>query len=344
MRSDVSSHQSTVFTGPSNPAALCLQLIRLKQPVTRTFLVDHSPHSQPTITRAILSLISAQLVRERPDKIMPQGPGRPKIPLEMTPSPWVHVGVAIGTKSTYLGIYGTRGQLLREQFVEIAPAEHPIGTFISEIVTHISAMVSNTKLPLASVGVSTSGKVDESTLITAPNLGWDQADITQPLSKALEVPVTVASVVEAIAGAEQHTQFPPKPQPQGKKAQKTRAHRGLIFYVDDSIGAATHTYNSVNLLEVGKYHSLEEAATDLAAKTTPDTIVLAGSAFENSTDAHAVGRALRASKHPNVEIRVIPTHIDNARAAARSVALSSLLVDPVNFARSLSGSLGNYSI
>jgi len=200
---------SPVFRGPTTPAAVCFQVIRLKQPVTRTHLFQHSTHSQPTIARAVTALIDAHLVRERPDKIVAEGPGRPKIPLEMTPTPWVHVGVALGTKSTYLGIYGTRGQLLREQFVEITPAKHRMSAFIAEIIPHINAMVASTQLPLANIGISASGVVREQKFITAPNLGWDSEDIVTPFARLFDVPITVASVVEAIAGAEQQTQEPP---------------------------------------------------------------------------------------------------------------------------------------
>ncbi len=351
MRSENSFGHSTVFTGPASPAALCLQLIRLKQPVTRTFLVDHSTHSQPTITRAVLALIGCQLVRERPDKIMPVGPGRPKIPLEMAPTPWALLGMAIGTNSTYLGVYGTRGQLLREQFIEITPSEHTLSNFVNEVVPHINSMVSDSKLPLVNIGISTSGLVDNQNLITAANLGWDRADIIGPLKQALDVPISLASVIEAIAGAEQQSQIPPKPTPKTRpnqkkvvKTAKNRDHRGLIFYVDDSIGAAIHTHNSVTPLEVGNYSSLESAALDLASRTSPNTLVLAGSAFENSADAHAVGRALRSSKHSKIEIRVIPTHLDNARAAARSVALVRLLTNPIAFANYIEATTGQYFI
>ncbi len=355
MRLDNSFGHSTVFTGPASPAALCLQLIRLKQPVTRTFLVDHLQHSQPTITRAVLALIRNQLIRERPDKIVTTGPGRPKVPLEMAPTPWALVGMAIGTNSTYLGVYGTRGQLLREQFVEINPAELTISSFINELLPQINSMVSDSKLPLASLGISTSGIVDEQQLITAANLGWDHADVVTPFEQALGIPVTLASVIEAIAGAEQQTQMPPRPLPPRNKSKATppkrimrgpraKDHRGLIFYVDDSVGAAIHTHNDVTLIEVGNYADLEEAAVDLAARTSPDTLVLAGSAFENSVEAHAVGRALRSSEHAKVEIRVIPTHIDNARAAARAVAVARLLADPVSFAKRLDIAAGQYFI
>ncbi|MDO4630945.1 MAG: ROK family protein [Corynebacterium sp.] len=333
---------SSVFRGPTTPAAVCLRIIRLKQPVTRTHLFEHSTHSQPTIARAVMALINAQLVRERPDKITAEGPGRPKIPLEMTPTPWVHVGVALGTKSTYLGIYGTRGQLLREQFVEITPAKHRMNTFIAEIIPHINAMVAATKLPLVNIGVSTSGVVREQKFITAPNLGWEGQDIVTPLERLFDVPITVTSVIEAIAGAEQQAQEPPL---RPTADETPHEHRGLVFYVDDSTGTAIHTMNSVELIKVGNYATLAEAAVDLTVQTKPDTVVLAGSAFANPTDAHAVGRALRESPESSgVEVRVIPTHIDNARAAARALALNGLLTDPLGFTKQIEFNGGTYSI
>ncbi|MBG9370397.1 ROK family protein, partial [Corynebacterium diphtheriae bv. gravis] len=36
---------------------------------------------------------------------------------------------------------------------------------------------------------------------------------------------------------------------------------------------------------------------------------------------------------PNIEIRVFPTHLDNARAAARAVALDHLIEDPLGLAK-----------
>lgn len=332
---------SPVFRGPTTPAAVCFQVIRLKQPVTRTHLFQHSTHSQPTIARAVTALIDAHLVRERPDKIVAEGPGRPKIPLEMTPTPWVHVGVALGTKSTYLGIYGTRGQLLREQFVEITPAKHRMSAFIAEIIPHINAMVASTQLPLANIGISASGVVHEQKFITAPNLGWDGEDIVTPFARLFDVPITVASVVEAIAGAEQQTQEPPL-RPTG--SEPLADHRGLIFYVDDTTGAAIHTRTSVESIDlnIGKYPTLAAAALDLTARTEPDTVVLAGSAFAHRADTQVVGRALQ--EIGGVEVRVIPTHIDNARAAARALALSGLLTNPLTFSKQLSLLIDEYAI
>ncbi|MCQ9359671.1 hypothetical protein NQ007_08830 [Corynebacterium sp. 142RC1] len=47
-----------------------------------------------------------------------------------------------------------------------------------------------------------------------------------------------------------------------------------------------------------------------------------------------MGRALRQVA-ADAEIRVIPTHLDNARAAARAVALDRLIDDPLGLAKRL---------
>ena len=251
---------SPVFRGPTTPAAVCFQVIRLKQPVTRTHLFQHSTHSQPTIARAVTALIDAHLVRER---------------------------------------------------------------------------------PLANIGISASGVVREQKFITAPNLGWDGEDIVTPFARLFDVPITVASVVEAIAGAEQQTQEPPL-RPTG--SEPLADHRGLIFYVDDTTGAAIHTRTSVESIDlnIGKYPTLAAAALDLTARTEADTVVLAGSAFAKRADTQVVGRALQ--EIGGVEVRVIPTHIDNARAAARALALSGLLTNPLTFSKQLSLLIDEYAI
>lgn len=326
MHTESHLNASQLFVGPTNPAALCFQIIRMKQPVTRTFLVEHLSHSQPTVTRAVSALMKHGLIQEQAIKIKPRGPGRPKIPLEVAPSAWVHAGIAIGTHSTYIGIYGIRGQLLRESFIEIHATERTVASFVAELAQQLTTMLTEQGLPLAHLGISTSGTVDHNNLISAKNLKWDRVDILTPFSRYFDVPLTLSSVVEAIAGAEQQHQLPP--------FVTTKERRGLVLYMDDSIGAATHTYNKVQCL-TGNYSSIQETALSLIAQTNPHTVVLAGGAFHNAQEARALGRAIRTSRFSHVEIRVIPTHIDNARAAARAVALCQFLANPVSFATSM---------
>ncbi len=70
--------------------------------------------------------------------------------------------------------------------------------------------------------------------------------------------------------------------------------------------------------------------------------MLAGSAFAKRADTQVVGRALQ--EVGGVEVRVIPTHIDNARAAARALALSGLLTNPLTFSKQLSLLIDEYAI
>ncbi|CAB0673072.1 ROK family protein [Corynebacterium diphtheriae] len=314
------------FTKPTSPAASCLHLIRHLQPVTRATLVNGSGKSQPTVTRAVAALMEAHLVRERPDLSIPQGPGRPTIPIELAPSPWVHIGVAVGTRATYIGAYNTRGIALREKMIEIRPASTSIDTYIDAITTAITELTTLSELPLASIGISSSGRVSPTGLVTAANLGWDRLDIVSTLYKQIPVPIAVTSVITAIAGAEQQAQDPKHPS------------TTLIFYADDSTGAALETTESITTVPIDTSSEdvalLSEAAVHLVAEHAPNSIVLAGSAFSNPDDARTVGKALRSSPtNPNIEIRVFPTHLDNARAAARAVALDHLIEDPLGLAK-----------
>lgn len=270
--------------------------------------------------------MEAHLVRERPDLSIPQGPGRPTIPIELAPSPWVHIGVAVGTRATYIGAYNTRGIALREKMIEIRPASTSIDTYIDAITTAITELTTLSELPLASIGISSSGRVSPTGLVTAANLGWDRLDIVSTLYKRIPVLIAVTSVITAIAGAEQQAQDPKHPS------------TTLIFYADDSTGAALQTTESITTVPIDTSSEdvalLSEAAVHLVAEHTPNSIVLAGSAFSNPDDARTVGKALRSSPtNPNIEIRVFPTHLDNARAAARAVALDHLIEDPLGLAK-----------
>lgn len=315
------------FSRPHTPAAVCMHIIRLRQPVSRGILKELSGKSQPTVTRAVNALIEHGLVQERADLAVAKRPGRPTVPVQLGNSPWAQVGIALGTNSTYIGAYNTRGQVLREKFVEVAPIQMTPLDFINVLEPHVRSLVEGTGLPLANLGISSSGTVDAEGIITAPNLGWSQVDIAQLLRAKFEVPISVASVISAIAGAEQQLQSP------------EHEHTVLLFYVDDTVGAAVLTPDGVRPLTLNQNTarvSLGPAALYLANKTNPKIIVLAGSGFGQPDEARAVAAAIRSSQRTkDIEIRVIPTHLDNARAAARAVALDRLIHFPLELAQSM---------
>lgn len=314
-----------MHTLPTTPAAVCMQIIRHRQPVSRALLVKLSGKSQPTITRAITALIDAGLVQERPDLATSNGPGRPTVPVELASSPWVHVGVAIGTHSTYLGAFNSRGKALREHFVEVTPAQITPAEFLTTLTPHITALVEATGLPLANLGVSTSGTVDDRGLVTADNLGWEDVHLQELFAGRFSVPLTITGVIDAIALAEQQLHSP------------ENLSSVLMIYADDSRGAAILNQQGIQRLDINSAGNapLGYLAVALANKTNPQAIVLSGGDFANPQDARAVGLAIKSSRHRDVEIRVIPTHLDNARAAARAVALDRLISDPLALAKEI---------
>lgn len=260
--------------------------------------------------------MNAELVRERNDLIESQGPGRPSIPLELAPTPWVHIGIALGTNTVYIGAYNTRGVAIRETMLNKVAAEMEPETYFAEVLNEVAEMIKATELPAAGIGIATGGRVTTQGIVSAPNLNWDHVPVAEIVRTMTSLPLTLSEVPLAIAGAEQQAQNPMQPA------------KVLVLYADHTRGAALSTAESVSRLPVDDTVTLERAAASLVVATQPNALVLAGSNFENPLTARAVAEALR-----NVgtlpEIRIIPTHLDNARSAARAVALDKLIYDPL---------------
>lgn len=374
------AHFSASFARPSTPAAKCMHHIRLGQQLIRNELVEATGLSQPTVTRAVTALMQAGLVQERPDLTLSSGPGRPNIPLELAPSPWIHAGVAIGTKSSYIALFDTKGRTLRETILEKSAADLDPDTFIEHLMAGVNRLTTGIELPLVGIGVATSGKVTNAGVVTASNLGWDGVDIAGRLNYQFSVPATVASAIPAIAASE--LQATPLPHPD----QPTPVT--LTFYADDSVGAAYSDDLGVQVLgplettggsdldtlgmspeaalstqgflsrvsdqgifaeslgELVKIAAtndkarkllddratlLAHAAAAAAQQRKPATLVLAGSAFSEDQKGRSVFAAqLKKEYDAEIELRLIPTHRENTRAAARAVALDRLLNEPLS--------------
>lgn len=374
------ARHSASFARPATPAAKCMHHIRLGQQLIRNELVEATGLSQPTVTRAVTALMQANLVRERPDLTQSSGPGRPNIPLELAPSPWIHAGVAIGTRSSYAALFDTRGRTLRDTMIDKSAIELDPDTFIEHLMAGVNRLTTGIDLPLVGVGVATSGKVTPDGVVTAHNLGWDGVDIAGRLNYQFSVPATVASAIPAIAASE--LQAAPLPHPD----QPTPVT--LTFYADDSVGAAysndlgvhvtgalatsgsstldTHGMSPEDALStrgflsrvadhgifagnLGELVSIAEgddrartllddraallarAAAEVATTITPHTLVLAGSAFSEDPKGRSVfATELKKAYGSDLELRLIPTHRENVRAAARAVALDRLLSAPLS--------------
>ena len=348
------------FTRPRTPAAKCLHLVRLNPIITRSELVEATGLSQPTITRATTALLQAGLIQERTDLTRTKGRGRPTVPLEVAENNWLLAGIAIGTSSTYIGLYDTKGRTIREDDITTPVASLSEADFIEHIMAGINRLTAGLDQALVSVGVTTSGQVDGEGLVYAPNLGWNGVDIAERLRFQFSVPVVVTAAIPAILGSETQA------------ADIASEDKVLVLFADDSIGAALSNDDGVQQLtpltdpqgqpaqnslstaavlkkaaEQGvtvdsiadaprsildkRAHDLGVVAARLVREHHPNTVVVAGSAFVDDPQAPRRFASAVREEAPDAEVqlRMIPTHREIVRAVARAVALDPLLRVPL---------------
>lgn len=256
----------TLFSRPRTPAAKCLHLVRLHQIVTRSELVEATGLSQPTITRAVGALVRAGLVQERNDLTRSQGRGRPTIPLELAPNQYLHAGIAVGTSTTYIGLYDIKGRTIRDADVPTPVAQLSEADFIEHVMAGLNRLTAGQDRPLASVGVTTSGRVSEDGVVDAPNLGWKGVDVAARLRYQFSVPVVVSAAVPAILGSEIQASGLPNPD----EAAPTE----LALFADDSIGAAVSGAHGVHQIDTLPVTAGE--ALDTAGLPTEEALTTAG--------------------------------------------------------------------
>lgn len=356
----------SVFALPTTPAAKCLHLMRLTPLTTRAELVDATGLSQPTVTRAVTALTNAGLVHQRTDLTRSHGRGRPTVPIELSDPPQIFAGIAVGTHSTYIGLFDLRGRTLRDVRIELPIARKDHDDVIEHLMAGLNRLTVGLTRPLASVGLTFPGSVEPDGLINAPSLGWAGVDIPSRLRYQFSVPVSVAAAVPAILGSELHSATLHFDGP---------APTTLALFADDSIGAALSTGDAVRQLDVALsdnsllptagllQHSPADTLPELVALGTdasralldaratglgdlaagliethsPDTVVVAGSAFIEDIKAPAkFARAVRDRLGDGLrgtQLRLIPTHDEIVRAIARAIALDPVLRDPLSLSQ-----------
>ncbi|WP_350337621.1 ROK family protein [Corynebacterium guaraldiae] len=213
--------------------------------------------SQPTITRATAALLKAGLIQERTDLTRSQGRGRPTVPLEASDNGWLLSGIAVGTTSTYIGLYDTRGRIIREDNVPTPVSKLSPDDFVEHVIAGVNRLTTGVDRTLVSVGVTTSGSVDEEGKVHAANLGWDGMDIAGRLDFQFGVPVTVTPAVPAILASE--TQAAPL----GDEA------RTLVLFADDSSGAALSDEDGVASIELPQFDGADPRDTLVNAALAP---------------------------------------------------------------------------
>lgn len=183
-------------------AASVFRAVRLRGPVGRDVIADVTSLSIATVNRQVIALLEAGLLRERADLAVSGAIGRPRVPVEVNHEPFVTLGIHIGARITSIVASDLFGRTL--DTVETPTPRNAAGAALTSLADSARRYLQRWHRRRAlRVGVSIGGAVDGVTgYVDHSRLGWRQAPVGPVLAEALGLPVSVASHVDAMAGAE----------------------------------------------------------------------------------------------------------------------------------------------
>ena len=187
---------------PEAAVAAVFAAIRQRGPIARDAIATRTGLSIATVNRQVSALLEAQLLRERPDLATVGAIGRPRIPVEINHEPYLTLGVHIGARTTSIVASDLFGRALDAVETPTPGGTQPAA--LSALADSARRYLSrwHRRRPLW-LGVAVGGVVDSADgHVDHARLGWSQAPVGPVLASALGLPVSVASNVDAMAGAE----------------------------------------------------------------------------------------------------------------------------------------------
>jgi predicted NBD/HSP70 family sugar kinase len=183
-------------------AASVFGAARLRGPIARDVIAKVTSLSIATVNRQVTALLDAGILRERADLAVSGAIGRPRVPVEINHEPFLTLGLHIGARTTSIVATDLFGRTL-----DVAETPTPRCTQTQALASlagsarrYLSRW--HRRRPLW-VGVATGGVVDSATgYLDHPRLGWTDAPVGPVLAETLGLPVSLASHVDAMAGAE----------------------------------------------------------------------------------------------------------------------------------------------
>ncbi|MDF2829160.1 MAG: hypothetical protein K0R01_2443, partial [Mycobacterium sp.] len=183
-------------------AAAVFGAARVRGPIARDVIAKVTGLSIATVNRQVTALLDAGILRERADLAVSGAIGRPRVPVEVNHEPFLTLAVHIGAKTTSIAATDLLGRTL-----DVVETPTPVGNqsaALASLAGSASRYLSrwHRRRPLW-VGVTAGGAVDSVTgLVDHPRLGWTGAPVGAVLAETLALPVSLASHVDAMAGAE----------------------------------------------------------------------------------------------------------------------------------------------
>ncbi|WP_404429977.1 ROK family protein [Microbacterium lacus] len=169
-------------------------------PIGRSALGPRLGLSPASLTRLAKPLLERGLFIEL-DEASTGSVGRPVRPLDINPDLGDFIGLKITGDSVYAVLTNTRAVIVDERELPLLSTEP--SAVIELLTTLIRDIATLAPAPLAGVGVSLGGAVDDNgRVLRAPFLGWSNVDLAAPLTEACGVEVTVENDVVALVEAE----------------------------------------------------------------------------------------------------------------------------------------------
>ena len=183
-------------------AASVFGAARLRGPIARDVIAQTTGLSIATVNRQVTALLDAGVLRERADLAVSGAIGRPRVPVEVNHEPFLTLGVHIGARTSIIVATDLFGRTL--DVVETPTPRGSQNSALAALAGSASRYLSrwHRRRPLW-VGVTAGGVVDSATgLVDHARLGWTDAPVGPVLAETLGLPVSLASHVDAMAGAE----------------------------------------------------------------------------------------------------------------------------------------------
>jgi len=261
---------------PDAAAASVFAAVRQRGAIARDVIAQVTKLSIATVNRQVTALLDAGILRERADLAVSGAIGRPRVPVEVNHEPFLTLGIHVGARTTSIVATDLFGRTL--DAVETPTPRGGQAQALASLADSARRYLSrwHRRRPLW-IGVAIGGVVDSVTgHVDHPRLGWSQAPVGPVLAETLGLPVSVASHVDAMAGAELLL---------GMRRPPLPSSSSLYVYARETVGFA--------LVIGGRVHSPASGPGTIAALPVQSEILGGSGRLESTVSDEAVLAAAR---------------------------------------------------
>jgi predicted NBD/HSP70 family sugar kinase len=171
--------------------SIVLDLIRTNKDMSRKFLADRTGLSATATGAIVKTLLNDEYIQEIGEGV--SSGGRKPVILRLKPRSYYSVGFDIDERYIYTVVLDITGEVVYRKKLETPKrltADETIETLYQAYFQAVNELVIRDDRILG-VGVSIPGMMDIETkrIILAPNLGWSDVDLLNPLEEALDTTV-----------------------------------------------------------------------------------------------------------------------------------------------------------